>query len=494
MEQKKANMVRTHGSSFPSVCRTRCLFVMSTGLRSMGLLAALFLPVLAFATTTDLVHETAMSMWPTTGIDVVSAIFVGVLVAVAAHSLMTYFAIGDRVHIAHALLAMSLVTAQLLLIGGIAPPRWLDGTNSAELALPSGIALVGLFASIFTRDFFDTASNAPLYERLLLVTASLFALSLAAIWIVPPPYGVHTAWGTAMLFAALAIACSIRCIQLHVAGAGLFLAACAVVIVGQGLASAVSHGPGHVIASFSAEAGFLVATLLLSVAMARRTDAARGTRAVRLAAELDISKQTLAAARELETTLTHRLDEKALELDAANARLVERTQKLEALAHRDALTQLPNRLLFEDRTTHAITRALRHKARVAVTLVDIEAFRKINKEFGRSLGDELLVLLAHRLSARLRAGDTVARIGGDEFAVLLEDVFEHDDLERVISGLKDELPLPFLLGDKQIVIEASMGFAFFPEDGEDTASLLRAADRRMLKVKQARADGDTATT
>ncbi len=442
----------------------------------------------------DPIQHSAMGLWPTPGIDLLSAVFIGVLMALAAHSLMTYFFLGERVRIAHALLALSLVTAQLLLVGGIEPPRWLDGIHGAELMLPSGIALAGLFASIFTRDFFDTATNAPLYERLLLVTAALFGLSLVAIWIMPLPYGVHGAWGTAMLFAALAIACSIRCMQLHVAGAGFFLAACASIIVGQGLASAASHGPAQLVAAVSAEAGFLIAVLLLSVAMARRTDVARGARAARLASELETSKQSLAVARKTESVLMRRLEDRAVELDAANARLVERTQKMEALTHRDALTQLPNRLLLEDRTSHAITRALRHKARIAVILVDIEAFRKINQECGRSIGDELLVLLAHRLNARLRAGDTVARIGGDEFAVLLEDVFEQDDLGRVMSGVADELALPFVLGDKRIVIEASMGFAFYPEDGDDTASLLRSADRRMLKVKQARAQSDVATT
>lgn len=463
-------------------------------MRSVAVLAGLALPLSASATIPDAIQDSAMGLWPTPGIDLASAVFIAVLIALAAHSLMTYFFIGERVRIAHALLALSLVIAQLLMVGGIEPPRWLDGTNGAELALPSGIALVGLFASIFTRDFFDTSINAPLYERLLLLTAALFALSLAAIWIVPLPYGVHAAWGTAMLFAASAIACSIRCIQLHMAGAGLFLTASASVIVGQGMASAASHGPAQPLVAVSTEAGFLIAVMLLSVAMARRTDVARSARAVRLASELEVSKQSLAVARETETALIRRLEERALELDAANARLVERTEKMEALAHRDALTQLPNRLLFEDRTTHAITRALRHKARIAVILVDIEAFRKVNEEHGRAIGDELLVLLAHRLNARLRAGDTVARIGGDEFALLLEDVFERDDLERAMSGVADELALPFVLGDKQILIEASMGYAFYPEDGEGTASLLRSADRRMLKVKQARTNGDTATT
>jgi diguanylate cyclase (GGDEF)-like protein len=453
------------------------------------------LPCVALAVTTEPALETAMSLWPATGIELVSAVFIGVLVALALHSLLTYFFIGDRVRIAHALLALSLITAHLLLIGGIEPPGWLDGSaNSTELALGSGIALVGLFASIFTRDFFDTESKAPSYERLLRMTAVLFALSLVAIWILPPPYGTHAAWLTMLLFAALAISCGIGCLQLQVAGAGLFLTACVAVLIGQALASAVSHGAWHFIGAVSAEAGLVIAALLLSVAMARRTDVARGARAVRLAAELETAKQSLTAAYDAETTLTRRLEERALELDAANARLIERTQKLERLAHRDPLTQLPNRLLFEDRTTHSIIRALRHKARIAFILVDIEAFRKINEAHGRATGDELLVLLAHRLHARLRAGDTVARIGGDEFAVLLEDVFEYDDLERVMNGIADELALPFVLGDKQITIEASMGYAFYPEDGDDTASLLKSADRRMLKVKQARAKADTTST
>ena len=458
-----------------------------------GLATALMASLSAFATPYQTAQGHAVSLGSPPGIDIVSAVFIGILIALAAYSVLTYFFVRERVRIAHALLCLSLVTAQLLLIGGIAPPGWLDGTSRAELLMPSSIALVGLFASIFTRDFFDTASSAPLYERLLLLTAVLFALSLAAIWIVPPPYGDHAAWLTGLVFTALAIACSIRCIQLRLPGAGLFLVACAAAILGQGLAAIGGGGEGwaYAIGLWGGEAGLLVAAILMSVALARRTDAARSDRAIHLAAELEVSKQSLATARELETSLNRRLEEKNVELDAVKARLRERTRNMQSLAHRDELTQLPNRLLFEDRTTHAITRAMRHKGRLALILIDIEAFRKVNEAHGNAIGDEVLALIAHRLDARLRAGDTVARVDGDEFAVLLEDVFERDDLDRAMTGIIEELALPFELGGKKILIHASMGFAFFPEDGKDTPALLKSADRRMIRVKQSRATTDS---
>lgn len=160
-------------------------------------------------------------------------------------------------------------------------------------------------------------------------------------------------------------------------------------------------------------------------------------------------------------------------------------ESLQRMAHHDLLTGLPNRGLLHDRLGMAIARAKRTDRRCALLYIDLDGFKQINDQGGHAAGDTVLCAVAARLLLALRASDTVARIGGDEFVVLMEDLGEPCAADRLVDtvhrALSEELP-----GQPPLPCAASIGLALFPEHGEDADALLQHADRAMYASKRAR--------
>lgn len=158
--------------------------------------------------------------------------------------------------------------------------------------------------------------------------------------------------------------------------------------------------------------------------------------------------------------------------------------RLDHLAHHDPLTDLPNRILLNDRLSHAITRASRSHQSLAVIFIDLDRFKHVNDSFGHTLGDSLLQKVAGRLSQCVRADDTVARIGGDEFILLLEDVSEEQGASIVADKVLGAFSTPLQINDHEIFVTPSLGIAVYPSNGEDADTLLRNADAAMYQAKQ----------
>ncbi len=168
----------------------------------------------------------------------------------------------------------------------------------------------------------------------------------------------------------------------------------------------------------------------------------------------------------------------------ADITTIKRSQEeLEYLAHHDPLTDLPNRLLFNARLIHAFERARREKHMVAVLFLDLDRFKNINDSFGHPVGDLLLKLVAARLVQDVREEDTVSRFGGDEFAVLIEEVNSADDVAKVADKLITSLTRPFNLKGRETFITASIGIALYPDDGHNASKLLRNADAALYVAK-----------
>ena len=158
-------------------------------------------------------------------------------------------------------------------------------------------------------------------------------------------------------------------------------------------------------------------------------------------------------------------------------------ERLQHMAQHDALTELPNRLLFMDRLKQALARARWHERLVAVLFVDLDRFKTINDTLGHEVGDKLLQALAGRLTASVREGDTVARFGGDEFAMLLDDVASEKDIGAVAQKVIEMLAPPFEIDGQSLYITASIGVSLYPNDGEDSTTLLKNADIAMYRAK-----------
>ena len=161
-----------------------------------------------------------------------------------------------------------------------------------------------------------------------------------------------------------------------------------------------------------------------------------------------------------------------------------RTQeRLHYMAHHDSLTKLPNRTLFLDRLRQAMARARWHNRLVAVMFMDLDRFKNINDTLGHNTGDQLLIQLTQRLGNSIRAGDTIARFGGDEFAVLLDDIASEKDVSQLAKKILDTLAPVFHIDQREFFITASIGVSIFPTDGEDYDTLLRNADVAMYRAK-----------
>ncbi len=172
-------------------------------------------------------------------------------------------------------------------------------------------------------------------------------------------------------------------------------------------------------------------------------------------------------------------------LKQRTAELERKQRRLDHLAHHDPLTGLPNRLLFFDRLEHAIQRSRRQKKGGALLFLDLDQFKQINDTFGHALGDALLEQVSQRLRKAVRESDTVARIGGDEFAVIMEGLNEPADVIAGVQHLSAVFEEPFDLRGQRFTVTFSIGISLFPQDGKDAQTLLRNADTAMFRAKAA---------
>lgn len=154
------------------------------------------------------------------------------------------------------------------------------------------------------------------------------------------------------------------------------------------------------------------------------------------------------------------------------------------MAYHDNLTGLPNRLLFKDRLRQALANSRRNEVGLAVIFIDLDRFKPINDKYGHRAGDELLRQVAVRLAACVRESDTVARLSGDEFAIVLPGITLGNDAEKVVLKVATEIGRSFEIAGQSLHIGMSAGIAFHPEHGDEGEILLDAADDAMYRAKE----------
>ena len=154
------------------------------------------------------------------------------------------------------------------------------------------------------------------------------------------------------------------------------------------------------------------------------------------------------------------------------------------LAHHDDLTQLPNRNYFNESLQQTLAAARRHGRRAALLFLDLDRFKTINDTLGHAYGDLLLQQVAERLKSSVRQEDTVARIGGDEFTVILREINHTEDVAKVANKIIHQLSLPFMIDNREVVTSTSVGISLYPEDADSVEYLTKAADAAMYRAKE----------
>lgn len=161
-----------------------------------------------------------------------------------------------------------------------------------------------------------------------------------------------------------------------------------------------------------------------------------------------------------------------------------RQRHLDHVAHHDALTQLPNRVLFHDRLEHALAIALRGDGKIGLMFLDLDRFKQVNDSLGHLAGDELLKLIAERLTSIVRSSDTVARLSGDEFAILVENINNREDMAPLAEKILRAIEQPVQVAGQALCVSASIGIAMAPFDDVSADYLIRDADTAMYEAKR----------
>jgi len=414
------------------------------------------------------------------------ALYFGTLMALGLYNLLLYFSVRDRTYLLYVIFVLGMALGQAGQTGLAAQYLWPDWPLLANYAFPLGFALCGLFAACFTRAFLDTPRELPKLNRLLVWLAWAFAAG-ALLTLADYSLGARVLSVIGVVFSGLAVWVGLISWRRGNPSARIFLLAWVLLLI-----SAAAMGlrtldliPTNIFTLYGMQLGSALEMLLLSFALADRIN---HTRREKLAAQAE----ALAAERQLremlennERRLEARVAERTQALEAANQQLQENEERFRYMAQHDPLTGLANRVLLYDRLEHLLHRSRRNDASFAVLMLDLNGFKQVNDTYGHAAGDALLVEIAGRLQKRIRASDTVARIGGDEFAILLEPTTGTEEAHRVGDSLLDELRHPISLDDGAIVsVGGSMGIALWPRDGDTAEALLHAADQAMYRAKE----------
>ena len=416
------------------------------------------------------------------------AFYFGMIVALSVYNLLLYFSLRDPIYAVYAAFAVCMGLAQAAMQGLGNAFLWGPWPEAGNWILPSCFSLTGLFAAEFVRRFLDTANQLPRINRLILVVQVGFLIAAVGPAFFPnPPFAIATAvLGT--LFCGISMLSGLLAIRQGQPSAGLYLAATSALVLGVAAYALRLLGliPTTFLTSNGMQLGSALEMLMLSLSMANRIHLLRHEKSLAQAEALRSKQAAMDAMQASEKVLEQRIVERTAELAQANAKLQQNEAALKALALQDALTGLANRTQMQLQMEQAVARCNREGTKLAVLMIDLDGFKPINDRYGHAAGDQLLQEIARRLMDKVRATDTVARVGGDEFVVLLEAI--HDAAEAAV--IRDKLiasicqPIHLAAGD--VRVGASVGIAVCPEQTDDIDQLLLLADQDMYRHKASR--------
>lgn len=413
-------------------------------------------------------------------------LYFGILAALLLYNGLMFLSLRDRLYLLYIAFVATMGLAQLANTGLGNEFLWPGSPRWGNDALMVGMSVTGVFAVLFVRRFLAMANHSRAIDRAILGTGVLFAVALVLTLAVSYRSGAYVINVAAFSFALLAVAGGARSAWLRQPGGGYFLFAWALLLAGTGLFAALNVGlvPSNAFTrnAFLFGSGFEM--LLLSFALASRVDQLRRAREQAAAEALEAKQSLVVTLQERERHLEERVLARTRDLQDVNARLLDKERALAHLAYHDALTGLANRRRLAETFLQAAARSRRTRTAFAVLMVDLDGFRELNDRRGHAAGDRVLVAVADRLRACVREADQAARLDGDGFVVLVENLASASDAELVAQKIVRAIEPP-IAGDAELLrVSASIGIACHPEHGEDAETLLRLADAAMFRAKR----------
>jgi diguanylate cyclase (GGDEF)-like protein len=414
-------------------------------------------------------------------------VYFGMLLALALYNLLLWFSLRDPNYLTYVLFAASMAVGQLSLNGLGNQFLWPTWPTWGNLAFTAGFAAAGLFGALFTRGFLATRRNLPRLDGAVTGLAALFALCVLMPLVAPYRLAAILTSLTGVTFSLVAVLAGLRCWRAGQPGASTFLLAWTVLLLGVAVVGLRNLNllPTTFLSFYAMQIGSALEMLLLSFALADRINGLQREKDAAQGEALATKQQLVSVLQRSEASLERRVAERTTELEALNARLRENERELQALAHTDSLTGLANRLLFDARLEQSIQLARRNRGQIALLLVDLDNFKAINDSYGHAIGDEVLRCAAARFRAALREADTVARIGGDEFTIVLTGIAGGADAERMADKILAAMREPMRVLGMPLEVTASIGIAMFSGSDLSAPELIRRADRAMYAAKDA---------
>jgi diguanylate cyclase (GGDEF)-like protein len=413
------------------------------------------------------------------------SLYYGMVLAMLFYSLMLYFAVRDTTFLAFVGMSLAMLIAQSSFNGMAQQFLWPEFPALGNIAFPAGLALIGFFGSMYTRIFLGTPGRFPRIDKILI--AFVFAFGCIGFGAPLLPYSLMAQLDSiaGILFCVFLAWTGIYCHFKGVLSARYFLAAGIMVMVGAAIYSMRNFGwiPTNAFTTYAFQVGSAIELLLLSFAQVDKINAMRLEKDRLTAESLKVKESVMDDLKRSADALEHRVTERTHELETANAELRKKEQQLQYLAQHDPLTGLANRTLLDDRVAQAMARSRRNGREIAILVADLDGFKAVNDLQGHVVGDLVLAMIAARFAECVRTTDTVARMGGDEFVIVVEDLQERADAERIAEKFIAAACKPADLASGQVQIGISVGIAYFPEHGEDTLQLIRHADAAMYASK-----------
>lgn len=439
------------------------------------------LTVSAFLWPPDLFHQNSRNAY------FALSLYFGVLISLFAYNLLLYISLDDRLYFYYILSVGAMALGQFSWNGLGNEYLWPNLPAWGDLASIAGFDATGLFGAVFSRAFLNTRRSAPSLDRALAICGAYFAILLVTIPVTSYQFNAMATSLGGVGFSLVATVSGIVCLARGFTAARYFLLAWTILLLGTAALGARNLGwvPTNFFTLHSMLIGSALEMILLSFALAERINSLRKEKE---AAEVEAYEAKLTVVETLKRTekdLEERVNTRTRELQDVNLRLRESEALLRKMAHHDHLTGLANRSLLEESLLQAIERAKRNKSKIAVLLADLDGFKPVNDNYGHDVGDNLLRIIASRLKSTVRSSDTVARIGGDEFVLLLETIKDPHDAVHMAEKALAAISEPANIGGVELTVSASIGVAIFPDDGTEAETIVRHADRAMYNAKLA---------